>query len=116
METMQTIKDRRAVRSFTRDLVAKEQVEVLIDAATWAPSDLNRQPWSFVVIQGTDRLADLEEKARADWLGTGGLARHERPNERPWVGPRDGVGRPVDVRVRVLLVSRRVDSDLGHGA
>lgn len=70
METMQTIKDRRAVRSFTQDLVAKEQVEVLIDAATWAPSDLNRQPWSFVVMQGADQLADLEEKARAGWLGT----------------------------------------------
>ena len=71
METMRAIQTRRAVRSFDPDPPTKEQIETVISAATCAPSDLNRQPWSFLVIQGSDRLADLEQQVQASWLGTG---------------------------------------------
>lgn len=71
METMHAIRTRRAVRSFDPEPPSKEQIEAVIEAAVCAPSDLNRQPWSFVAIQGSDRLADLEQQVRASWLGTG---------------------------------------------
>ncbi|MGH1489612.1 MAG: nitroreductase family protein [Acidimicrobiales bacterium] len=71
METMHAIRTRRAVRSFDPNPPTKEQIETVIGAASYAPSDLNRQPWSFLVIQGSDKLADLEQQVQASWLGTG---------------------------------------------
>jgi nitroreductase len=47
----EAIKSRRSVRAFTREDVSKEEVEKLIDAARWAPSAGNIQPWEFIVVR-----------------------------------------------------------------
>lgn len=64
------MRTRRAVRSYSSRAPTKEQIETVIDAAIRAPSDLNRQPWSFLVIRGAERLDELEEEVRASWFGT----------------------------------------------
>lgn len=38
------------MRAFTREDVSEEEVERLIDAARWAPSAGNIQPWEFVIV------------------------------------------------------------------
>ena len=45
-----TIMSRKSVRSFTDQKVSEEQIETLLKAAMAAPSAINIQPWSFVVI------------------------------------------------------------------
>ena len=50
MDIMTAIKERRSCRSFSDEPIEKEQLEKILEAATWAPSPLNAQPWSFVVI------------------------------------------------------------------
>lgn len=51
-------------------VVSPEQIECLLQAARWAPSAMNRQPWSFVVGRRGDevheRLAGLVRGA-SDW-------------------------------------------------
>jgi len=47
----EAIKSRRSVRAFTREDVSEEEVEKLIDAARWAPSAGNIQPWEFIVVR-----------------------------------------------------------------
>lgn len=47
---------RRAVRAYTGEPVAKEQIDVLLEAAVHAPSAVNAQPWAFVVIQDPELL------------------------------------------------------------
>jgi len=42
---------RRSIRSFTSEDVSEEQIEKIIDAARWAPSAGNIQPWEFVIIR-----------------------------------------------------------------
>ena len=54
MDIMTAIKERRSCRSFTDEPVEKEHLEKILDAATWAPSPLNAQPWSFMVITGDE--------------------------------------------------------------
>ncbi|NJP06997.1 MAG: nitroreductase family protein [Chloroflexaceae bacterium] len=44
------IQDRRSVRVYQRQPVAPAQIERLLEAARWAPSPHNAQPWRFVVI------------------------------------------------------------------
>jgi len=51
LDLFEAIKGRRSVRVFTREEVTKEEVEKLIDAARWAPSAGNIQPWEFIVVR-----------------------------------------------------------------
>ncbi len=43
-------KARRSVRNYQPDPVPQELIEEVLQAARWAPSGMNMQPWEFVVI------------------------------------------------------------------
>ena len=51
MDVFEAIKNRRSVRAFTNEPVSNKEVTKLIDAAKWAPSAGNIQPWEFVVVR-----------------------------------------------------------------
>lgn len=61
MEFDTLLRQRRSCRAFMDQPVAPEQVDKVLDAFVQAPSPLNLQPWSFVVI--TD--AELKAQVRA---------------------------------------------------
>jgi len=63
MDVFEAIKSRRSVRAFTDTRVSDAQVEKLIDAARWAPSAGNIQPWEFVVIRNPEIKSGLCEAA-----------------------------------------------------
>ena len=48
---LETIKSRRSIRSFLDKPVPPELLQALLEAARWAPSGSNNQPWAFLVIQ-----------------------------------------------------------------
>ncbi len=56
-ETLRTIRGRRSIRTFTRDDVTPDQVEVLLRAANHAPSAHNQQAWRFIVLRGEQKAA-----------------------------------------------------------
>ena len=45
------LKNRRTIRRFQPDPVPDDLVEKVVEAARWAPSGFNLQPWDFVVIR-----------------------------------------------------------------
>jgi len=51
VDVFEAIKSRRSVRAFTHEPVSDKEVKQLIDAARWAPSAGNIQPWEFVVVR-----------------------------------------------------------------
>ncbi|MCJ7560360.1 nitroreductase family protein [Candidatus Bathyarchaeota archaeon] len=51
MDLHEAIRGRRSVRTFKKQNVPEEIVEKLIDAARWAPSAGNTQPWEFVIVR-----------------------------------------------------------------
>jgi nitroreductase len=51
MELSEAIKGRRSIRAFKKQNVPEEIVEKLINAASWAPSAGNIQPWEFVIVR-----------------------------------------------------------------
>lgn len=69
MGTLEAIATRRSVRSYTSDPVPKARIEELIEAAVAAPSDLNRQPWSFAIINDAAKIEQLEQSVRDAWVG-----------------------------------------------
>jgi F420 biosynthesis protein FbiB-like protein len=66
---------RRSIRRYTAEPVPAETLARLLEAARWAPSAHNRQPWRFVVLRAAERKAGLAEqmgaRLRADRLADG---------------------------------------------
>ncbi|MDY6844822.1 MAG: nitroreductase [Thermodesulfobacteriota bacterium] len=64
MELFEAIKERRSIRAFQNLHVARQDVLDILEAARWAPSGSNLQPWEFWVFAGkkrqrlTDRLLE----------------------------------------------------------
>ncbi|MGM0686745.1 MAG: nitroreductase family protein [Promethearchaeati archaeon] len=48
---LELVKKRRSVRRFKPDPIPDEYVDKIIEAARWAPSGFNLQPWEFVVVK-----------------------------------------------------------------
>uniref|UniRef100_B0SYI7 Nitroreductase n=2 Tax=Caulobacter sp. (strain K31) TaxID=366602 RepID=B0SYI7_CAUSK len=65
MDVLTAIHARRAVRDYLDEPVSEAQLATLIDAAIWAPSGVNLQPWCFFVVDDLDRLAACSTKAKA---------------------------------------------------
>ncbi len=55
------IKSRRSIRRYTKEPIPKETILRLLEAANWAPSAHNRQPWRFAVITQPADKARLAE-------------------------------------------------------
>jgi nitroreductase len=65
MELFTAIRERRSCRSFSTDPVDEKTINHLLEAAGWAPSPLNAQPWQFIVVTGEGkRMAVFDEADR----------------------------------------------------
>ena len=49
-QVFDAIRNRRSIREFTDQPVARDLLLQIITAGIWAPSGLNNQPWRFVII------------------------------------------------------------------
>ena len=56
---LKILKIRRSVRVFQDKNIPREQLEEIVDAARFAPSARNVQPWEFVVITDKNKLIEL---------------------------------------------------------
>ncbi len=48
---LELVKNRRSIRRFKPDPIPDEYIDKIIEAARWAPSGFNSQPWEFVVVR-----------------------------------------------------------------
>jgi len=58
------LKSRRSIRKFADRKLTRTQIELLIEAASWAPSNHNRQGWKFIVFEDRPQISVLANKAR----------------------------------------------------
>lgn len=63
MDVLKAVKGRRSIRAFKSDDVSPKIVEKLLDAAIWAPSAGNIQPWEFIVVRKPEIKSALAEAA-----------------------------------------------------
>jgi len=59
MNTQEAILSRRSVRVYTEKIVSDHDIEILLRAASQAPSAGNAQPWHFIVIKDKKTLAKI---------------------------------------------------------
>ncbi|MFA5155916.1 MAG: nitroreductase family protein [Candidatus Omnitrophota bacterium] len=60
-------KGRRSIRNYKDQPVEKAAIEKLIDIARYAPSGINRQPVSWLVISGKENIRQLSETV-VNWM------------------------------------------------
>jgi nitroreductase len=65
MDVLEAIHGRRAIRDYQDRSVGAEVVRSLAEAAVWAPSGVNRQPWAFFVLDDPAALAACSAEAKA---------------------------------------------------
>lgn len=58
---LELVENRRSIRKFKQQKVSREQVEKILDAARWAPSGANYQPWEFVVVDDEKLKAKISD-------------------------------------------------------
>ncbi len=63
MNVLEAIKGRRSIRAFASQDVPAEIVEKIVDAARWAPSAGNIQPWEFIIVRKPEIKRRLAESA-----------------------------------------------------
>lgn len=56
---MEAILTRRSIRSFTGEKITRDSLEMLVEAARYAPSGMNKQLWKFTVVQEPALLQKL---------------------------------------------------------
>ncbi|MCS7125036.1 MAG: nitroreductase family protein [Candidatus Bathyarchaeota archaeon] len=63
MDVFEAIKGRRSIRAFREADVLSDVIERLIEAASWAPSAGNIQPWEFIIVRNPETKRRLAEAA-----------------------------------------------------
>lgn len=63
MDVFDAILERRSIRNFKQQQVEIEVVETLIEAARWAPSAGNVQPWEFIIVYSDKSRQELSKAA-----------------------------------------------------
>ena len=66
-EFLAIIHKRRSVRVYKSGKVTDEQLETILEAARWAPSGANTQPWEFVVTRDREKMKKVRQIYSEEW-------------------------------------------------
>jgi nitroreductase len=64
---IEAIKNRRSIRQFKSKPISRRIIKALIDAARYAPSNSNRQPWKFLVVTSRTLKNRLAAEIKKEW-------------------------------------------------
>lgn len=83
---LELVKKRRTVRRFKPDSIPDEYVDKIIEAARWAPSGFNSQPWEFVVVKKPELKDSIVQIANEHRVQSGRmeLTRESWQKATPW--------------------------------
>ncbi len=66
-EVIENILTRRSIRDFSQKQPTAQEMEVLLNAAIYAPSGANRQTWKFTAILNADIIQELANAIGTIW-------------------------------------------------
>ena len=64
---LKIIQHRRSVRVYKTGKVTDQQLNLILEAARWAPSGANTQPWEFVVTRDRKKMKQVREIYSNEW-------------------------------------------------
>ena len=102
METFEAVTTRRSIRQFRPDAVPEPLLREILEAARWASSWGNTQPWELTVITGEP--LEAFRKANVASMGAGEPLRNDIPMPETW---------PEAMKMRYMDVGKSVVTSLG---
>lgn len=103
---LELVKKRRSIRNYKPDPVSDEIIKKIVEAARWAPSGFNSQPWEFVVVRNPELKSSIVK------IITGGSSAKAKPSAKPKSHPVGYASAPVFI---LVLGDPRV-RDFGPGS
>ena len=79
---LELVKKRRSTRAYKPDPVPDEYVDKIIEAARWAPSGANSQPWEFIIIKKKDQRERIIEIFKEQAEITYKIEQTRKPEQR----------------------------------
>jgi nitroreductase len=61
---IEAIKSRRAIRSYEDKTVPEADIQAILEAATYAPSAINIQPWKFTIVTNKESIKHFSDIAK----------------------------------------------------
>jgi len=58
---LEAIRERRTVTRFRPNEVGQDKIDAILEAARWAPSFMNSQPWSIIVVKEAEMRKKLKD-------------------------------------------------------
>ena len=58
-DIMPEIKERWSMRAFSEEKIDRDEIMAVIEAATFAPSCFNEQPWRFIIADDDEKLGKM---------------------------------------------------------
>ena len=83
-EVLENIKARRSVRAYTGQQVLEEDLQAILEAATYAPSGMHLETWHFTAIQNMDKLTELNERLKGAFAKSDDSRLQERGHSKTY--------------------------------
>jgi len=96
-------KERRSIRKYSQQQIPTKVLLEILEAASWAPSAHNAQPWRFIVITQPGKKRSLAEAMAKPWLRD--LKRDGEPMEARTATAEDSVERFSNAPALVVACS-----------
>ena len=93
MNVLEAIYARKSIRKFKDEIVPKEDILKMLEAATQAPSPKHQQNWNFVVVTNRELINKMADIVTASHEKLGEIAKTEK--DRKIHNSSDSVGVPV---------------------
>jgi nitroreductase len=93
MELFEAIRSRRSIGKVKPEMIDRDILEQLLEAATWAPSHHRTEPWKFFVLTGEGRrplgriLAEIAKEKMDDPSTEENQLKLQKTEEKPFRSP-----------------------------
>lgn len=64
---LEIMRTRRSVRVYKKGRVTDDQLQTIFEAARWAPSGANSQPWEFIITRDRQKMKRVREIYAREW-------------------------------------------------
>ncbi len=81
---LELVKKRRSIRRFKPDPIPDEYVDKIIEAARWAPSGFNSQPWDFIVVKKQELKDSIVQFISEYWAQIPRMEATREPRQKAW--------------------------------
>lgn len=81
---LELVKKRRSIRRFKPDPIPDEYVDKIIEAARWAPSGFNSQPWDFIVVKKQELKDSIVQFISEYWAQIPRMESTRAPWQKVW--------------------------------